>query len=74
MLTRVTRFGPCLSRLYNYTPARVVSQSKPSSAAGSAAVTELHSPAADSDHGEVSPYVKVSPSANYSAVQVLSFE
>ncbi|KAF1390960.1 hypothetical protein PFLUV_G00063520 [Perca fluviatilis] len=58
MLTRVSRFGPALPRLLSKPPARFVSQSKPTSAAGSAAVTELHPAAEQAGHGEVSHYVK----------------
>lgn len=61
MLTRLSRFGPAFPRLLANPPARFVSQSKPSGAAGSAAVTELHPAAAPAGHGEVSQYVKVSP-------------
>ncbi|XP_053199340.1 NADH dehydrogenase [ubiquinone] 1 beta subcomplex subunit 11, mitochondrial [Scomber japonicus] len=57
MLTRLTRYGPAVPRLLSNVQARYVSQSKPTGAAGSAAVTELH-PAAEAGHGEVSPYVK----------------
>ncbi|XP_069025208.1 NADH dehydrogenase [ubiquinone] 1 beta subcomplex subunit 11, mitochondrial [Embiotoca jacksoni] len=58
MLTRLSRFGPALPRLLRNPPARFVSQSKPTGAAGSAAVTELHPAAGLSGHGEVSPFVK----------------
>uniref|UniRef100_UPI0037E80166 NADH dehydrogenase [ubiquinone] 1 beta subcomplex subunit 11, mitochondrial n=1 Tax=Semicossyphus pulcher TaxID=241346 RepID=UPI0037E80166 len=58
MLTRLLRFGPALPRLISNQPARFVSQSKPSGAAGSAAVTELHPSVDQSGHGEVDPYVK----------------
>ncbi|XP_029305532.1 NADH dehydrogenase [ubiquinone] 1 beta subcomplex subunit 11, mitochondrial [Cottoperca gobio] len=58
MLTRLTRFGLSLPRsLYN-PPARFVSQSKPSGAADSTAITELHQAAEKGGHGEVSPFVK----------------
>ncbi|XP_040919594.1 NADH dehydrogenase [ubiquinone] 1 beta subcomplex subunit 11, mitochondrial [Toxotes jaculatrix] len=58
MLTRLSRFGPVLPRLLARPPARFVSHSKPSSAAGSTAVTELHPAADKAGHGEVSEYVK----------------
>ncbi|XP_026187974.1 NADH dehydrogenase [ubiquinone] 1 beta subcomplex subunit 11, mitochondrial [Mastacembelus armatus] len=58
MLTRLSRFGTALPRLLSKPPARFVSQSKPSGAAGSTAVTELHPAAEQAGHGEVSPYVK----------------
>ncbi|XP_038577575.1 NADH dehydrogenase [ubiquinone] 1 beta subcomplex subunit 11, mitochondrial [Micropterus salmoides] len=58
MLTRLSRFGLAFPRLLANPPARFVSQSKPSGAAGSAAVTELHPAAAPAGHGEVSQYVK----------------
>ncbi|XP_078110288.1 NADH dehydrogenase [ubiquinone] 1 beta subcomplex subunit 11, mitochondrial [Sander vitreus] len=58
MLTRVLRFGPALPRLLSKPPARFVSQSKSTGAAGSAAVTELHPAAEQAGHGEVSHYVK----------------
>ncbi|XP_034731775.1 NADH dehydrogenase [ubiquinone] 1 beta subcomplex subunit 11, mitochondrial [Etheostoma cragini] len=58
MLTRVSRFGSALPRLLSKPPARFVSQSNRTSAAGSAAVTELHPAAEQAGHGEVSPYVK----------------
>lgn len=62
MLTRVSRFGPVFSRLLSHSPARFVTQSKTTGAAGSTAVTELHPPADKAGHGEVSQYVKVSSS------------
>ncbi|KAF3696431.1 NADH dehydrogenase [ubiquinone] 1 beta subcomplex subunit 11, mitochondrial Complex I-ESSS [Channa argus] len=58
MLTRLSRFGPVLPRLLCNPPARFVSQSKATGAAGSAAVTELHPAAETAGHAEVSPYVK----------------
>ncbi|KAM6924683.1 NADH dehydrogenase [ubiquinone] 1 beta subcomplex subunit 11, mitochondrial [Xenentodon cancila] len=58
MLSRLSRFGLVLPRSLYLPPARFVSQSKPTGAAGSAAVTELQHGAGESDHGEVSPYVK----------------
>ncbi|XP_041655730.1 NADH dehydrogenase [ubiquinone] 1 beta subcomplex subunit 11, mitochondrial [Cheilinus undulatus] len=58
MLTRLARLGPALPRLLSGQPARFVSQSKPSGAAGSAAVKELHAPVDQGGHGEVDPYVK----------------
>ncbi|XP_041859006.1 NADH dehydrogenase [ubiquinone] 1 beta subcomplex subunit 11, mitochondrial [Melanotaenia boesemani] len=58
MLSRLSRFGLVLPRSLSVPPARFVSQSKPSSATGSTAVTELHPAADKSGHGEVSPYVK----------------
>ncbi|XP_024119666.1 NADH dehydrogenase [ubiquinone] 1 beta subcomplex subunit 11, mitochondrial [Oryzias melastigma] len=58
MLSRLSRFGLSLPRLGSVPPARFVSQSKQSSAAGSSAVTELHPRGDTSDHGEVSQYVK----------------
>ncbi|XP_074499161.1 NADH dehydrogenase [ubiquinone] 1 beta subcomplex subunit 11, mitochondrial [Sebastes fasciatus] len=58
MLTRLSRFGPALPRLLSKPPARFVSQSKPSGAAGAPAVTELHGALEPAGHGEVSPYVK----------------
>ncbi|XP_028266001.1 NADH dehydrogenase [ubiquinone] 1 beta subcomplex subunit 11, mitochondrial [Parambassis ranga] len=58
MLTRMLRFGPALPRLLSNQHARFVSQSKPSSATGSTAVTELHPSAEASGHAEVSPFVK----------------
>lgn len=60
MLTRLSRFGITFPRLLSCQPARFVSQSKPTGAAGSAAVTELQPTAANDGHGEVSHYVKVS--------------
>ncbi|AWP09174.1 putative NADH dehydrogenase [Scophthalmus maximus] len=58
MLTRLSRFGLALPRALPGPPARFVSQSKPTGAAGSPAVTELHPAASTGGHGEVSPYVK----------------
>uniref|UniRef100_A0A3Q0RM05 NADH dehydrogenase [ubiquinone] 1 beta subcomplex subunit 11, mitochondrial n=1 Tax=Amphilophus citrinellus TaxID=61819 RepID=A0A3Q0RM05_AMPCI len=58
MLTRFSRIGIALPRLLCNPPARFVSQSKPTGAAGSTAVTELHPAGEQSGHGEVSPYVK----------------
>ncbi|XP_031733435.1 NADH dehydrogenase [ubiquinone] 1 beta subcomplex subunit 11, mitochondrial [Anarhichas minor] len=58
MLTRLSRFGPALPRLLSNPPARFISQSKPTGAAGSTAVTELHPAAEKTGHSEVSPYVK----------------
>ncbi|XP_008292634.1 NADH dehydrogenase [ubiquinone] 1 beta subcomplex subunit 11, mitochondrial [Stegastes partitus] len=58
MLTRVSRFGPAFARILSQPPARFVSQSKPSSSAGSAAVTEVHAPAFRSDDEEVSQFDK----------------
>ncbi|XP_026224691.1 NADH dehydrogenase [ubiquinone] 1 beta subcomplex subunit 11, mitochondrial [Anabas testudineus] len=58
MLTRLSRLGPVLPRLLSNPSARFVSQSKPSGAAGSAAVTELHPAAEKAGHGEVNEYVK----------------
>ncbi|XP_033998608.1 NADH dehydrogenase [ubiquinone] 1 beta subcomplex subunit 11, mitochondrial [Trematomus bernacchii] len=58
MLTRLPRLGLSFPRLLCNPPARFVSQSKPSGAAGAASVTELHPPELKSGHGEVSPYVK----------------
>ncbi|XP_054638353.1 NADH dehydrogenase [ubiquinone] 1 beta subcomplex subunit 11, mitochondrial [Dunckerocampus dactyliophorus] len=58
MLTRLVRFGPVLSRLRSHVPVRCVSQSKPSGAVGSSAVTELQQAAPSGSHGEVSQYVK----------------
>ncbi|CAJ1055219.1 NADH dehydrogenase 1 beta subcomplex subunit 11%2C mitochondrial [Notolabrus celidotus] [Xyrichtys novacula] len=58
MLTRLLRFGPALPRLISRQPARFVSQTKSSSAAGTASVTELHGPVDQGGHGEVDPYVK----------------
>ncbi|XP_034447412.1 NADH dehydrogenase [ubiquinone] 1 beta subcomplex subunit 11, mitochondrial [Hippoglossus hippoglossus] len=58
MLTRLSRLGPALPRLLARPPARFVSQSKPSGAAGSPAVTELHPTVDQGGHGEVSQYVK----------------
>ncbi|XP_049437765.1 NADH dehydrogenase [ubiquinone] 1 beta subcomplex subunit 11, mitochondrial [Epinephelus fuscoguttatus] len=58
MLTRLSRFGPTVPRLLSCPPTRFVSQSKPTGAAGSTAVTELHPAAEQAGHGEVSPYVK----------------
>ncbi|XP_023267315.1 NADH dehydrogenase [ubiquinone] 1 beta subcomplex subunit 11, mitochondrial [Seriola lalandi dorsalis] len=58
MLTRLSRLGPALPRLLSHPPARFVSQSKPTGAAGSTAVTELHPAAGSAGHGEVSEYVK----------------
>ncbi|XP_047429578.1 NADH dehydrogenase [ubiquinone] 1 beta subcomplex subunit 11, mitochondrial [Mugil cephalus] len=57
MLTRLLRCRPGLSRVLSTPAARFVSQSKPSGAAGSTAVTGLQHED-KSDHGEVSPYVK----------------
>ncbi|XP_070696022.1 NADH dehydrogenase [ubiquinone] 1 beta subcomplex subunit 11, mitochondrial [Pempheris klunzingeri] len=58
MLTRVSRLGPSLLRLPSNPPARFVSQSKPTGAVGSPAVTELHPAVEKAGHGEVSHYVK----------------
>ncbi|XP_035512203.1 NADH dehydrogenase [ubiquinone] 1 beta subcomplex subunit 11, mitochondrial [Morone saxatilis] len=58
MLTRLSRFGPAFHHLLSNPPARFVSQSKPSSGAGSTAVTELHPAGETAGHGEVSQYVK----------------
>ncbi|XP_061591577.1 NADH dehydrogenase [ubiquinone] 1 beta subcomplex subunit 11, mitochondrial [Cololabis saira] len=58
MLSRLSRLGLVLPRSLSVPPARFVSQSKPSGAAGSAAVTELPPQAAAAEHGEVSPFVK----------------
>uniref|UniRef100_A0A1A8G8R2 NADH dehydrogenase [ubiquinone] 1 beta subcomplex subunit 11, mitochondrial n=1 Tax=Nothobranchius korthausae TaxID=1143690 RepID=A0A1A8G8R2_9TELE len=58
MLSRFSRFGLALPRILSAPPARFVSQTKPSSATGSTAVTELHRREESLDHGEVSPYVK----------------
>ncbi|KAM6981958.1 NADH dehydrogenase [ubiquinone] 1 beta subcomplex subunit 11, mitochondrial [Tautogolabrus adspersus] len=58
MLTRLVRIGPALPRLLFNQQARFVSQSKPSGAAGSAAVTQLHPAVDQGGHGEVDPYVK----------------
>ncbi|GLD45505.1 NADH dehydrogenase [ubiquinone] [Lates japonicus] len=58
MLTRVSCFGPVFSRLLSHSPARFVTQSKTTGAAGSTVVTELHPPADKAGHGEVSQYVK----------------
>ncbi|KAK9515875.1 hypothetical protein VZT92_026477 [Zoarces viviparus] len=58
MLTRLSRFGPALPRLLSNPPARFISQSKPTGAVGSTAVTELHPAAEKTGHSEVSPYVK----------------
>ncbi|XP_044068757.1 NADH dehydrogenase [ubiquinone] 1 beta subcomplex subunit 11, mitochondrial [Siniperca chuatsi] len=58
MLTRLSRLGPALPRFLARPPARFVSQSKPSGAAGATAVTELHPAAVTAGHGEVSQYVK----------------
>ncbi|KAM4564094.1 NADH dehydrogenase [ubiquinone] 1 beta subcomplex subunit 11, mitochondrial [Odontesthes bonariensis] len=58
MLSRLSRFGLALPRSLPVAPARFVSQSKPTSATGAPAVTELHPAAEQSGHGEVSPYVK----------------
>ncbi|XP_034552023.1 NADH dehydrogenase [ubiquinone] 1 beta subcomplex subunit 11, mitochondrial [Notolabrus celidotus] len=58
MLTRLLRFGPAVPRLISNHPARFVSQSKPSGAAGTAAVTELHPAVDQGGHGEADPYVK----------------
>lgn len=63
MLTRLSRLGPVVPRLLSNPPARFVSQSKPSGATGSTAVTELHPAGTHSGHSEVSQYVKVSSSA-----------
>lgn len=60
MLTRLSRLGPVVPRLLSNPPARFVSQSKPTEAAGSTAVTELHPAGTHSGHSEVSQYVKVS--------------
>ncbi|KAF7649303.1 hypothetical protein LDENG_00143810 [Lucifuga dentata] len=58
MLTRLSRLGSALPRLYLHQRPRFVSQSKPLGSAGSAAVTELHPAGETAGHGEVSPYVK----------------
>ncbi|XP_029995502.1 NADH dehydrogenase [ubiquinone] 1 beta subcomplex subunit 11, mitochondrial isoform X2 [Sphaeramia orbicularis] len=58
MLTRLSRLRPSLSRLLYNAPARFVSQSKSTGAAGSPTVTEVHPAAAHAGHGEVSQYVK----------------
>ncbi|XP_068453236.1 NADH dehydrogenase [ubiquinone] 1 beta subcomplex subunit 11, mitochondrial [Clinocottus analis] len=58
MLTRLSRFGPALPRLLFNAPARLVSQSKPTGAVGSIAVTELNPAADTAEHSEVSPFVK----------------
>ncbi|XP_029362638.1 NADH dehydrogenase [ubiquinone] 1 beta subcomplex subunit 11, mitochondrial [Echeneis naucrates] len=58
MFTRLSRFRSAFPRLYSRQPVRFVSQSKPTGAAGSTAVTELHPAADKAGHGEVSQYVK----------------
>ncbi|XP_029011342.1 NADH dehydrogenase [ubiquinone] 1 beta subcomplex subunit 11, mitochondrial [Betta splendens] len=58
MLARLSRFGPVVPRLLSNPPARFVSQSKSTGAAGSTAVMELHPPAHAAGHGEVNEYVK----------------
>ncbi|XP_062248796.1 NADH dehydrogenase [ubiquinone] 1 beta subcomplex subunit 11, mitochondrial [Platichthys flesus] len=58
MLTRLSRLGLALPRLLARPPARFVSQSKPSGAAGSPAMMELHPTVDQGGHGEVSQYVK----------------
>lgn len=63
MLTRLARLGPTVPRVFSSPSVRFVSQSKPTGAAGSTAVTELHPAEAAGGHSEVSQYVKVSCSA-----------
>ncbi|XP_074537826.1 NADH dehydrogenase [ubiquinone] 1 beta subcomplex subunit 11, mitochondrial [Halichoeres trimaculatus] len=58
MLTRLLRFGPAVPRLISSQPVRFVSRSKPTGAAGSAAVTDLHAPVDQGGHAEADPYVK----------------
>ncbi|KAM8829524.1 NADH dehydrogenase [ubiquinone] 1 beta subcomplex subunit 11, mitochondrial [Synchiropus picturatus] len=58
MLTRLSRLGPALPRLLCNAPARFVSQSKSSGAAGASAVTQVHKGLEPHGHGEVSQYVK----------------
>ncbi|KAG8002381.1 NADH dehydrogenase [ubiquinone] 1 beta subcomplex subunit 11 [Nibea albiflora] len=58
MLSRLPRFVGTFPRLLSNPPARFVSQSKPTGAVGSTAVTELHPAAEKTGHGEVSQYVK----------------
>lgn len=60
MLTRLARLGPTVPRLLSNSSVRFVSQSKPTGAAGSTAVTELHPAESAGGHSEVSQYVKVS--------------
>ncbi|XP_075902043.1 NADH dehydrogenase [ubiquinone] 1 beta subcomplex subunit 11, mitochondrial [Nelusetta ayraudi] len=58
MLTRLARLGPTVPRLLSNSSVRFVSQSKPTGAAGSTAVTELHPAESPGGHSEVSQYVK----------------
>ncbi|XP_059189263.1 NADH dehydrogenase [ubiquinone] 1 beta subcomplex subunit 11, mitochondrial [Centropristis striata] len=57
MLTRLSRFGAALPRLFSAPPARFVSQSKPTESADSA-VTELHRTVDQGGHADVNPYLK----------------
>ncbi|XP_071331242.1 NADH dehydrogenase [ubiquinone] 1 beta subcomplex subunit 11, mitochondrial [Trachinotus anak] len=58
MLTRLSRFGPVVPRLLSRPPARFVSQSKTTAAAGSPAVTGPQPAAGHAGPGEVSQFVK----------------
>uniref|UniRef100_A0A3Q3K308 NADH dehydrogenase [ubiquinone] 1 beta subcomplex subunit 11, mitochondrial n=1 Tax=Monopterus albus TaxID=43700 RepID=A0A3Q3K308_MONAL len=58
MLIRLSRFGLALPRLLSNPQTRFVSQSKPSGATVSPALTELHPVSEKAGHEEVSPFVK----------------
>ncbi|XP_068602850.1 NADH dehydrogenase [ubiquinone] 1 beta subcomplex subunit 11, mitochondrial [Brachionichthys hirsutus] len=58
MLTRLSRFGPGLSRALSGPPARFISQSKPSGVGGSTSVAGTLAAAEPAGHGEVSQFVK----------------
>ncbi|KAM3833935.1 NADH dehydrogenase [ubiquinone] 1 beta subcomplex subunit 11, mitochondrial [Diretmus argenteus] len=58
MLVPLSRLRLALPRVLLHPAARFVSQSTPSGAAGSAALTDLQPATEAHGHGEVSPYVK----------------